>query len=386
MKQTKPVKTLSKTAKAGRAAKPLVFSVSISTPRPEPEATLPGKFKRLLSQFDLTKLSAGAWVPIKMHLGGGLGFTTIHPLLVRMVVTAVREAGGKPFVLDGYFNAVNEAAVRGYTSETLGCPIISAGGPYDSHVITVPAGYRSLDTIAIFGAIHDAPCLINLSHVKGHGACGYGGACKNIAMGCVDGPTRAKLHGLEGGIDWVRERCTFCGRCVKACDTDAIKLSTDKKKRQVSIFFHHCRFCRHCVAACPNEALVVNEKDGFQHFQEGMALTTQLVLDRFEPQRVLHINVLTNITMFCDCWGISTPSVVPDIGILASHDMVAVETASLDAIKAENFIPGSLVGRRPLGPGKHLFEQIHGKDPFVQLHALERRGVGRSDYELREIQ
>jgi uncharacterized Fe-S center protein len=297
----------------------------------------------------------------------------------------VREAGGKPFVVDGCFNAVNEAPARGYTSETLGCPIVSAGGPFDSHVIAMKAGYRTLDSIGVFGAIHDAPCLINLSHVKGHGACGYGGACKNIAMGCVDGPTRAKIHALEGGIEWKRARCTFCGRCVKACDTDAISIEGEGKKRHVSIFFHNCRYCRHCVAACPREALTVNEANGFQHFQEGMALTTKLILDRFDRRRVLHINVLTNITMFCDCWGMSTPSVVPDIGIMASHDIVAVDMASLDAIKVENFIPGALVGNRPLGPGEHLFHKIHGKDPFVQLRALERRGVGRAKYELRQI-
>lgn len=364
---------------APSAACPVVRFVSVATQRPEADATLPAKFQRLLKTFDLKHLSQGAWVPIKMHLGGGLGYTTIHPLLVRTVVQAVKEAGGRPFVVDGYFDAVNESAARGYTSETLGCPIVAAGGPYASHVIRLKAGLKSLDEIAVFGAIHDAPCLINLSHVKGHGACGYGGACKNIAMGCVDGPTRAKIHALEGGIDWVAERCVFCGRCVEACDTGAITL--DKKKRSLEIFFHHCRFCRHCVAACPKQALVVGEKDGFRHFQEGMALTTQLILNTFEPSRVLHINVLTNITMFCDCWGMSSPSVVPDIGIMASHDMVAVETASLDAIEACRFIPGSLIGRRKLGRGRHLLEKIHGKDPFVQLRALERRGVGRADYE-----
>jgi uncharacterized Fe-S center protein len=149
--------------------------------------------------------------------------------------------------------------------------------------------------------------------------------------------------------------------------------------------FHDCRYCRHCIAACPREALAVDEANGYRHFQEGMALTTKLILNHFDRRRVLHINVLTQITMFCDCWGMSTPSVVPDIGIMASHDMVAVDMASLDAIKVENFIPGSLVGNRSLGPGEHLFHKIHGKDPFVQLRALERRGVGRSRYELRQI-
>jgi hypothetical protein len=244
--------------------------------------------------------------------------------------------------------------------------------------------YRTLRELAIFGSILDAPCLINFSHVKGHGDCGYGGACKNIAMGCVDGPTRGAIHALEGGIEWDAEKCTLCGKCVKACDTGAI--SIDKKQKKLSIFFHHCRYCRHCITACPRDALKMSDRDGFRFFQEGMALVTKTVMDSFDPSRVLHINLLTNITMVCDCWGFSSPSMVPDIGVMASQDMVALERASVDAIKVENFIPGTLIGGRGLGDGEHLLEKVHGKDPYVQIDALERRGVGTTKYKIAEVQ
>ncbi|MCX7936010.1 MAG: DUF362 domain-containing protein [Planctomycetota bacterium] len=219
--------------------------------------------------------------------------------------------------------------------------------------------------------------------IGGHGDCGYGGACKNIAMGCVDHATRVKIHALEGGIEWRKERCTFCGRCVKACDQGAINL--ERQARKLEIFFHHCRYCRHCLSACPRQALTMTDPEGFRHFQEGMALATREVLSSFAPERVLHINVLLNITQFCDCWGMSTPNIVPDIGILASQDMVAIETASLALIRAEDFIPGSLIGKWRLGKGRHLFERIHGKDPYIQVRALERYGLGQSRYRLIEV-
>ncbi len=366
-----------------KSASSTVYFASVGVARPEGSATLPAKLERMLAQFDLKHLCQGKAVPIKMHLGGNLGYSTIHPLLVRMVVNAVKASGGKPFVVEAGFGTVAAAADRGYTTETLGCPIVAAGGPYDTYVVEREIGFKQLDKARIYGTIWDAPCLINLSHVKGHGDCGYGGACKNIAMGCVDGPTRTKIHALEGGIDWNKAACVFCGRCVKACDTNAITL--DKKEKNLKIFFHHCRYCRHCVAACPTKALTMRDRSGFRDFQEGMALVTKNVLGSFAPGRVLHLNVLTQITMFCDCWGITTPSLVPDIGIMGSLDMVALESACLDAIKAENLIPGTMIGKRKLAKGKHLFEQIHGKDPWVQVQALETHGLGSQRYAIKEV-
>ena len=228
----------------------IVYSGSAHVERADAAASLPAKLKRILDQVDLERLCQGAWVPIKMHLGGGLGYTMIHPVFVNVVVKAVKAAGGKPLVVDGLFDTIATAAERGYTAETLGCPIVSAGGPYDSHIVTRAVDFPGLDKINAFGVIWDAPCLINFSHIKGHGNCGYGGACKNIAMGCVDGPTRGRLHALSGGIDWIKDRCRLCGRCVKACDTGAISL--DKKKKAVTFFWHDCRFCAHCVVACPH--------------------------------------------------------------------------------------------------------------------------------------
>jgi hypothetical protein len=371
-------------ASADRAqSKAIVYFGSAVVEQPGGNATLPAKLARILAKFDLKHLCQGAWVPVKMHLGGGLGYSTIHPMFVRLLVKAIKEAGGKPFVVEGSFDSVAAAAERGYTAETLGCPIVAAGGPYNSHLVTKAVSYRTLNELKIFGAIWDAPCLVNFSHVKGHGDCGYGGACKNIAMGCVHGETRGKLHGLEGGIDWIGELCSLCGKCVAACDTRAIGL--DKKRKRVWISFHDCRYCRHCVLACPRKALVMHDKRGFRHFQEGLALAAKSILESFDPTRVLHINLLANITMFCDCWCMTTPSLVPDIGVMASQDLVAVETASLDAIQVKDLLPSGLIGRRKLGRGKHLFEKIHGKDPYIQIRALERHGVGTANYELLEV-
>jgi hypothetical protein len=117
-----------------------------------------------------------------------------------------------------------------------------------------------------------------------------------------------------------------------------------------------------------------------------MALVTREVLNTFKPNRVLFINVLLNITPFCDCWGFSTPALVPDVGILAGTDIVAIEQASLDLIRVEDFIRSALPESMRLRKGKHLFEKIHGKDPYLQVACAEELGLGARKYRLETIE
>jgi uncharacterized Fe-S center protein len=180
---------------------------------------------------------------------------------------------------------------------------------------------------------------------------------------------------------WNAEICEHCEKCVKACRYGANKFSENK---QYEVDYDNCTYCQHCVNACPTNALTIDAA-GYEPFQEGMALCTEQVLKNFPPDRALYINVLMNISILCDCWGMSTPSLVPDIGIMVSRDIVAIEQATLDAIKTENLIPGTMPLGRRLRAGQHLFEKIHGKDPFVQVAALERRGLGARQYELIEV-
>jgi len=135
---------------------------------------------------------------------------------------------------------------------------------------------------------------------------------------------------------------------------------------------------------CPTGAVKM-EKRRFEDFSKGMALVAKSFLSEFDPKNLLFINFLTNITIFCDCWGMSTPSLVPDIGILASDDIVAIERATLDMIKTENFLPSGLPKNRVLGKGKHLFEKIHAKDPYLSLEYLEKEYGGNRRYRLEEV-
>lgn len=346
----------------------------------EAAQTLPEKFVRLLNKSGLGEKVKGKTVAIKMHVGCGVSYSTIPPVIVRKLVSFVKENGGNCFITDhGVYGRHPEE--RGYTDSNLGCPVLDDCGFLNKYYYPKEVNYNTFHHVDVAGLIHDADFLIDFSHVKGHGACGFGGACKNIAMGCVTDRTRHEIHSLEGGLVWNKEKCIHCGACIESCNHHANKFD---KNGEYKIFYHNCTNCQHCVKICPTGAIKLNG-NGYEEFQHGMALCTKTVLDTFAPGNVYFINVLTAITALCDCWGLTTPSLVPDIGIMASDDIVSIEKASIDAIKIEDLIPVGVPAGYSLDGEGHLFERLHGKNPYIQLDKLAAQGLGTLEYELETI-
>lgn len=361
-----------------------VLFASAHVERIDREATLPAKFARLLAQVDFAERFKGKRVAIKMHVGADIGFYTIHPLFVRMVVDAIKQAGGSPFLTDGSFST-DAAIIRGYTPEVVGARVVGAGGEADKYYYERTTDVPGLPTVRICGNIVDADAMLVLSHGKGHGHTGFGGAIKNIGMGCVDYPTRGAIHKLMSNhFAWDTDLCTLCEQCVHGCPTGAIRFNKDKA---ISINDHHCRYCMHCTRSCPTGALSMEQPDEkFRLFQAGMAAAVKETLATFTPDRLYYLTLLLNITPLCDCWGFSTPPIVPDIGIVASDDIVAIEQASLDLIKADNLILGNLPDQLcPPGNEGHLFQRIHGKDPYEQVRQAAEAGLGSMAYEMVEV-
>ncbi|MGM0366387.1 MAG: DUF362 domain-containing protein [Actinomycetota bacterium] len=358
----------------------VVRFASVQYDKLDAHATLPAKFKRLLETFNLTGMVKDKPVALKMHLGRNLGYTTIHPLFVKILVDYLKETAERIFITD-LDSSVAVARDRGYGEAALGVPIVSTTGLFDRYYYTHKVSFNKLKEVQVAGHIQDADILIDFSHLKGHGVCAYGGACKNIAMGCVTRKTRRDLHSLEGGINWDKDLCDQCQTCIESCRYGANKFD---KEGNYEIFYHDCTYCQHCIDVCPNEALTLAGKN-YEDFQEGMAIATREVLKTFEKGSTYYINFLLNITILCDCWGLSTPSLVPDIGILASDDIVAVEKASLDIIGDGTPLPNSLPEGRKLAAGRHLFEKLHGKDPYVQIEKLKKLELGNDNYTIEEI-
>ncbi len=357
-----------------------VLFAEMAYARYDASLTLPEKFSRMLKKTGLAEKVKGKKVAIKMHVGDHVGYSTIPPIFVRKLVEFVQASGGECFITDHYV-ASRHPERRGYSESNLGCPVLDDCGYFGKYFYTKDVNYKAFNHVDVAGLIHDADFLIDFSHVKGHGSCGFGGACKNIAMGCVTDRTRHEIHGLEGGLVWDDQKCTRCGQCIKSCNHQANSFSEPGKDGKYQVNYHHCTLCQHCLKVCPTQAITLDSHD-YADFQMGMALCTKAVVDTFEPGNAYYINVLTQITALCDCWGMTTPSLVPDIGIMASDDIVAIERASVDAIKIEDLIPVGVPKGMKLGAEGHLFQRLHGKNPYVQLDKLEEVGLGSQDYEL----
>lgn len=355
----------------------ILFS-SVSFDKYDHNATLPAKFERLIDEMDMQEVVKDKWTAVKMHLGRHIGYSTVPPLFIKILVDKLKSYGAKVYITD---QDVANAKVRGYGEDYLGVPIVPVCGVTGKYYYEKNVAFKSLTNVDIAGNIHDADVMIDLSHVKGHGVCGYGGAVKNIAMGCVTDRTRGQIHGLESGIEWDENACTHCELCISSCNHNA---NSFDEKGNYNVNNHRCTLCQHCVKVCPVSAMKMTD-DRYEDFQEGMAICTEEVLKIFKPGHVFYINFLLSITAICDCWGFTTPSLVPDIGVMASKDIVAIEKACLDAIKFENLILSGIPEGHKLGNEGHLFERLHGRNPFIQLTELEKRGLGTLNYELIEI-
>lgn len=184
--------------------------------RYEASQTLPEKFSRLLEKSGLGDKVNGKSVAIKMHVGSGITYSTIPPVFVRKLVDFVHKHGGDCFITDHYVYR-RHPEERGYTESNLGCPVLDDCGHLGKYFYTKEVRFKTFRHVDVAGLIHDADFLIDFSHVKGHGACGFGGACKNIAMaasrtapGTRSTPWRAASSGTR------RSACTAASASTPA--------------------------------------------------------------------------------------------------------------------------------------------------------------------------
>lgn len=353
--------------------------------------SLTEKLQRLIKKAGITDIDMdGKFVAIKMHFGELGNLSYLRPNYAKAVADVVKECGGKPFLTDcntlypgsrknalEHLDCVN---INGFNTITTGCQIIIGDGLRGTDDITVPVRNGEYCKEAYIGrAVMDADIFISLTHFKGHESTGFGGAIKNIGMGC--GSRAGKMQQHNSGKPIVHDDlCRGCRRCAKECGSDAITYENGKAVINQDI----CKGCGRCIGACVFDAIENQNWNANEILGRKMAEYSQAVCD---GRPTFHISLVRDISPNCDCHGENDTPILPDVGIFASFDPVALDQACVDACLHATPMPNSQLSDNLADPHwHHHHDNFLDSNPNVRrketLEHAEKIGLGTREYEL----
>jgi len=348
------------------------------------------KLYRLLQETGIDKkVRSRNLVAIKLHFGeeGTTGF--IRPIFIRRIVDRIKELGGFPFLTDTNtlyrgsrshsVSHIVTAIENGFAYSVVNAPIIIADGLRGSSSVKVKIDQEIFKLVDIGKEIIEADVLIGVAHFKGHELTGFGGTIKNMGMGCASRHGKLKQHSdLSPKIN--KKKCIGCGECAAYCAQEAISI----KEEKAVIDLEKCIGCGECIIICSNSAINVQWSRDIPILQKKMVEYAFGVLKEKEG-RVLFINFLTQISPLCDCNIYTDASIVPDVGIMASIDPVAIDQASADMVNQQTVLHGSSL-KVNTAPGEDKFRGLYPDiDWGFQLDYAQKIGLGARSYELIKI-
>ena len=349
------------------------------------------KLQRLIKTAGIGNIDfTDKYVAIKMHFGepGNLAF--LRPNYAKAVADVVKELGGKPFLTDcntlyvgGRKNALDHldsANLNGFNPTTTGCQIIIADGLKGTDEALVPVeGGTYIKEAKIGRAVMDADVFISLNHFKGHEATGFGGALKNIGMGCGSRAGKMEMHSAgKPHVD--QDLCIGCQMCAKICAHDAPEFENKK----ATINHDKCVGCGRCIGVCPKDAILSASDESNEILNCKIAEYTKAVIDN-RPH--FHISLVIDVSPYCDCHGENDAAIVPNVGMFASFDPVALDVACADAVNAQPVLSNSMLEDcSEEERASHNHDHFHSIFPETCWESAithgEKIGIGNSKYNL----
>lgn len=363
--------------------------------RCRPGVSLLNKLEKLMRTAGIGEINfERKLVAIKMHFGepGNLAF--LRPNYAKVVADVVKSLGGVPFLTDcntlypgrrkNALEHLDAAYENGFSPLSTGCQVIIGDGLRGNDDVEVPVeGAEYIQTAKIGKAIMEADVIISLSHFKGHEQTGFGGAIKNLGMGC--GSRRGKMEQHAQGKPMVApRRCVGCRRCATQCAHGAITFGEDRK---ASIDWDKCVGCGRCIAVCNTDAIRPGNDAAMEELGCRMAEYAKAVVDG-RPQ--FHISLVIDVSPYCDCHGENDLPIVPDVGMFASFDPVALDQACVDACLAAAPLPNSQLGQNLAKPGWNCYhDNFKDSNPNIEwkatLEQAEKIGMGTRRYTLKKV-
>ncbi len=331
------------------------------------------------------------FVAIKIHFGEPGNMAYLRPNFAYRVVKDIKKLGGKPFLTDSNtlysgrrsnaLDHLDSAYENGFSPFSIGCHVIIADGLNGMDFREIEINGKYCKTAKIGTAIADADVIISMNHFKGHEQTGFGGALKNLGMGAGAVPGKMEMH--SSSIPFIEtENCTGCSLCVKSCRHTAVTLDANRKAVIDKLV---CVGCGQCIAVCQFDAAQPDWSSSPDELCYKIAEYTQAVI---KDKSHFHINFIIDVSPDCDCWGYSDVPIVPNIGILASFDPVALDQASVDLVNKAPIMKGSRLAEKV---GEHQCEhceddRFHTTHPHTDwkytLRHAEEIGIGTRSYEL----
>ncbi len=357
--------------------------------RTKPGRGLLDKLEILMKKAGIEQIDFdGKFVAVKIHFGEPGNLSYIRPNYAARLVRFLQSKNAKVFLTDANTlysgrrsNAVDHmitAGENGFNPIAVPCPVIIADGlkAIDYREIRIDAEYCK--TAKIGAAIADADIIVSMTHFKGHEQTGFGGVLKNIGMGSASAAGKLEMHSSSKPII-TRENCTSCGQCVKYCASEAVTL--DEQKKAV-IDYDKCIGCGQCIAVCQFDAaqVVWNNSSDLTNYK-----IAEYTLAAVKNKPHFHVSFIMDVSPLCDCWGHNDAAVVPNIGIAASFDPVALDKACVDMVTKASANTGTCLETHGPGElqGEDKFKLLHPKTNWrVGLEHAEKIGLGSINYEL----
>lgn len=369
--------------------------VYFTSMRAKPNMNLLQKLEKLVKTAGIEQIDfKDKFTAIKIHFGepGNLAF--LRPNYSKVIADVIKGQGGKVFLTDcntlyvgrrkNALEHLDAAYENGYNPLTTGCQVIIADGlkGTDEAYVSVPCG-EYVKEAKIGRAIMDADIIISLTHFKGHELTGFGGALKNIGMGSGSRAGKMEMHS-DGKPVVQSETCVGCGSCAKICAQSAISLIGKTANIDKAI----CVGCGRCIGTCNFNAIIPAWDESNDILNIKMAEYSYAVLNG-RPH--FHISLVIDVSPFCDCHAENDVPIIPDIGMFASLDPVALDMACADMVNQTPANSGSYLGEQLKATAGNCsdhdhFHAIHPETNWITcLDHAEKIGLGTKLYELIEI-
>lgn len=347
------------------------------------------KIRKLLDSVGKGLFQEGDLIAVKTHFGeaGNDGF--IRPIYLRSAADWLRDQKAKPFLTDTNTlysgkraHAVDHeetAASHGFVPSVVNAPVVIADGLRGENETLVKIDGKHFQSVRIAGAIAQADGMVVFSHFKGHQMAGFGGAIKNLAMGCATPAGKRDQHATRQKV--MESKCIACGTCLPVCPVSAIEINNTAK-----IDSSVCIGCGECMTVCPTNAIGLNWNTEIPAFNERMV---EYAYGAVKNKPVVYVNFVLQVAPDCDCAPWSDAPIVGDIGILASTDPVALDRASLDLVNSQEINPASCLAHEHadseflMAEARDLFKAVHPNTMGeIQLSYGETIGLGSEAYEV----